>query len=65
MRYRAVLGARGTVGVRGAGVALTGLWFVKAVTSAAERGAYAQAARLTAAAILLIGAIWRGRLPGL
>ena len=42
VRYGRVLKARRLVGVRGAGTAFDGLWFVKSVTSKLERGSFQQ-----------------------
>jgi hypothetical protein len=42
LRYGRVLKARSLVGVRGAGLAYDGLWFVKSVTHAIKRGEYKQ-----------------------
>lgn len=46
-RYGRVLKARGLVGVRGAGIAFDGLYFVKRVTSTLKRGAFTQRFELT------------------
>ena len=42
VRYGRVLRARRLVGMRGAGLAFNGLWFVKSVTSRIQRGEFAQ-----------------------
>jgi hypothetical protein len=42
LRYGRVLRARRLVGVRGAGTAFDGLWFVKSVTSRIQRGEFVQ-----------------------
>jgi hypothetical protein len=42
LRYGRVLKARSLVGVRGAGLAYDGLWFVKSVTHSIKRGEYKQ-----------------------
>jgi hypothetical protein len=42
LRYGRVLRARRLVGVRGAGMAFDGLWFVKSVTSKLRRGEFTQ-----------------------
>lgn len=42
LRYGRVLSARRLVGVRGAGLAYDGLWFVKSVTHSIKRGEYKQ-----------------------
>jgi hypothetical protein len=47
LRYRRMLKARGLVGVRGAGIAYDGLYFVESVTSTLSRGAFKQQFRLT------------------
>lgn len=46
LRYGRVLRARRLVGLRGAGLAFDGLWFVKRVTHEIRRGAYAQSFEL-------------------
>jgi hypothetical protein len=46
LRYGRVLRARRLVGLRGAGLAFDGLWFVKRVTHDIRRGAYAQSFEL-------------------
>jgi hypothetical protein len=47
LRYGRVLKARGLVGVRGAGEAFDGLYFVKSVTDSIKRGEYKQSFTLT------------------
>jgi hypothetical protein len=47
LRYGRVLKARGLVGVRGAGEAFDGLYFVKSVTHSLKRGEYKQSFTLT------------------
>lgn len=47
LRYGRVLKARGLVGVRGAGVAYDGLYYVRAVTSTLKRGEFKQSFELT------------------
>jgi hypothetical protein len=47
LRYGRVLKARGLVGVRGAGEAFDGLYFVKSVTHTIKRGEYKQSFTLT------------------
>jgi hypothetical protein len=47
LRYGRMLKARGLVGVRGAGVAYDGLYFVESVTSTLHRGAFTQRFTLT------------------
>ena len=47
LRYGRVLKARGLVGVRGAGDAFDGLYFVKSVTHSIKRGEYKQSFTLT------------------
>jgi hypothetical protein len=47
IRYGGVLKARGLVGVRGAGVAYDGLYYVKSVTHNIKQGEYRQAFSLT------------------
>jgi hypothetical protein len=47
LRYGRVLKARGLVGVRGAGEAFDGLYFVKSVTHSIKRGEYKQSFTLT------------------
>jgi hypothetical protein len=47
MRYGHVLKARGLVGVRGAGPAFSGLYYVDSVTHNLRRGAYTQDFTLT------------------
>lgn len=47
LRYGRVLKARGLVGVRGAGVAYDGLYYVKSVTSTLKRGEFKQSFSLT------------------
>lgn len=46
-RYGAVLHARGLVGVRGAGIAFDGLYYVESVTHHLKRGEYKQHFKLT------------------
>ena len=46
MRYGRVLKARELVGVRGAGLAYDGLYFVKSVTHNVKRGEYKQSFQL-------------------
>ena len=46
-RYGRLLKARGLVGVRGAGLAYDGLYFVKSVTSTLKRGEFKQSFNLT------------------
>lgn len=47
LRYGRPLKARGLVGVRGAGVAYDGLYYVKSVTSTLKRGGFKQSFNLT------------------
>ncbi|WP_404299719.1 hypothetical protein [Alicycliphilus denitrificans] len=47
LRYGRMLKARGLVGVRGAGVAYDGLYYVKSVTSRLKRGEFKQSFELT------------------
>ena len=47
LRYGRVLKARQLVGVRGAGMAFDGLYFVKSVTSTIKRGEFKQSFELT------------------
>jgi hypothetical protein len=47
LRYGRILKARGLVGVRGAGQAFNGLYFVKSVTHKIKRGEYKQDFTLT------------------
>ena len=47
LRYGAPLKARGLVGVRGAGMAFDGLYYVKSVTHTLKRGEYKQSFELT------------------
>jgi len=47
LRYGRPLRARGLVGVRGAGFAYDGLYFVKSVTHSLKRGEYKQNFNLT------------------
>lgn len=47
LRYGRVLKARGLVGVRGAGVAYDGLYYVRSVTSTLKRGEFKQSFELT------------------
>jgi hypothetical protein len=47
LRYGRVLKARGLVGVRGAGIAYDGLYYVKSVTSTLKRGEFKQSFSLT------------------
>lgn len=47
VRYGRVLKARGLVGVRGAGTAFDGLYYVKSVTHSLKRGEYKQSFELT------------------
>lgn len=47
LRYGRVLKARGLVGVRGAGAAYDGLYYVKSVTSKLKRGEFKQSFELT------------------
>ncbi|AMP37646.1 MULTISPECIES: hypothetical protein [Ralstonia solanacearum species complex] len=47
LRYGRVLKARGLVGVRGAGVAYDGLYYVQSVTSTLKRGEFKQSFSLT------------------
>jgi hypothetical protein len=42
LRYGRILKARGLVGVRGAGIAFDGLYFVKKVTHKIKKGEYKQ-----------------------
>jgi hypothetical protein len=46
-RYRGVLQARQLVGLRGAGIAFDGLYYVKSVTHKIKRGEYKQDFMLT------------------
>ncbi len=47
LRYGRLLRARGLVGVRGAGVAYDGLYYVQSVTSTLKRGEFKQSFSLT------------------
>ncbi len=47
LRYGRVLKARGLVGVRGAGIAYDGLYYVQSVTSTLKRGEFKQSFTLT------------------
>ena len=47
LRYGRVLQARGLVGVRGAGLAFDGLYYVESVTSTMKRGEFKQSFKLT------------------
>ena len=47
LRYGGILHARGLVGVRGAGMAFDGLYYVASVTHAIKRGEYKQSFHLT------------------
>ena len=47
MRYGRVLKARGLVGVRGAGIAYDGLYYVQSVTTTLKRGEIKQDINLT------------------
>jgi hypothetical protein len=47
LRYGRVLKARGLVGVRGAGVAYDGLYYVQSVKSSLKRGEFKQSFTLT------------------
>ena len=47
LRYGRVLKARGLVGVRGAGIAYDGLYYVQSVTSTLKRGEFKQSFKLT------------------
>jgi hypothetical protein len=47
LRYGRVLKARGLVGVRGAGIAYDGLYYVQSVTSTLKRGEFKQSFNLT------------------
>ncbi|MBS0465702.1 MAG: hypothetical protein JSR14_00590, partial [Proteobacteria bacterium] len=47
LRYGRMLKARGLVGVRGAGVAYDGLYYVSSVTSTLKRGEFKQSFELT------------------
>jgi hypothetical protein len=47
LRYGHILKARGLVGVRGAGLAFDGLYYVKSVTHSIKRGEYKQNFTLT------------------
>lgn len=47
LRYGRILKARGLVGVRGAGLAFDGLYYVDSVTHDIQRGAYKQTFKLT------------------
>jgi hypothetical protein len=47
LRYGRVLKARGLVGVRGAGIAYDGLYYVQSVTSTLRRGEFKQSFNLT------------------
>ena len=47
LRYGRVLKARGLVGVRGAGLAYDGLYYVQSVTSTLKRGEFKQSFNLT------------------
>ena len=47
LRYGRVLKARQLVGVRGAGMAFDGLYYVKSVTHTIKRGEYKQSFTLT------------------
>jgi len=52
LRYGSILRARQLVGVRGAGLAFDGLYFVKSVTSTIKRGEFKQSFSLTRNGIL-------------
>jgi hypothetical protein len=54
LRYGRVLKARGLVGVRGAGIAYDGLYYVQSVTSTLKRGAFKQEFDLTRNALVSI-----------
>ena len=54
LRYGRPLKARGLVGVRGAGLAYDGLYFVKSVTSTLKRGEFKQSFNLTRNGIISI-----------
>jgi len=54
VRYGRVLKARQLVGVRGAGTAYDGLYFVKSVTSSIRRGEFKQSFQLTRNGIVSI-----------
>ena len=47
LRYGRLLKARGLVGVRGAGLAYDGLYYVQSVTSTLKRGEFKQSFKLT------------------
>ena len=47
LRYGRLLKARGLVGVRGAGPAFDGLYYVRSVTHSIKRGEYKQSFQLT------------------
>jgi hypothetical protein len=47
LRYGSILKARSLVGVRGAGLAYDGLYYVKSVTHSIKRGEYKQSFELT------------------
>jgi hypothetical protein len=54
VRYGKVLKSRGLVGVRGAGLAFDGMYFVKEVTHNIKRGEYKQSFKLTRNALISI-----------
>jgi hypothetical protein len=54
LRYGRQLKARGLVGVRGAGIAYDGLYYVKSVTSTLKRGEFKQSFNLTRNGIISI-----------
>jgi hypothetical protein len=54
LRYGRVLKSRGLVGVRGAGMAFDGLYFVKSVTHSIKRGEYKQSFSLSRNALVSI-----------
>jgi hypothetical protein len=54
LRYGRVLKARGLVGVRGAGVAYDGLYYVQSVKSSLKRGEFKQNFTLTRNALISI-----------
>jgi len=54
LRYGRILKPRGLVGVRGAGLAYDGLYYVKSVTHDLKRGEYKQSFTLTRNALVSI-----------
>jgi hypothetical protein len=54
LRYGRVLKARGLVGVRGAGDAFDGLYYVRSVTHSIKRGEYKQSFSLSRNGLLSV-----------